>query len=53
MQIVNSKELAVILNVNVETVRRMVKRGEIPFFKVGEREYRFDVQEVIKSLKDE
>jgi len=51
MNIVDTKTLADILKVDVETIRRMVKRGTISCLKISSREYRFDVDAVIEELK--
>ena len=51
MNFVDTKKMAEILQVNPETIRRMVRKGEIPFIKLGERDYRFNVDEVIATLK--
>lgn len=34
-QTVTPKQAAAILNVHVETIRRMTRRGDLPSFKVG------------------
>jgi excisionase family DNA binding protein len=43
------KELAELLSLDEETVRRYVRRGHIPYFKVGET-IRFDPQQVANWL---
>lgn len=43
------KQLADFLQVNPETIRRKVRRGELPFFRVGNR-IRFLPGEVIQTL---
>ncbi|MGE3062816.1 MAG: helix-turn-helix domain-containing protein [bacterium] len=44
------EELAELLSVNKKTIYKMVKEGSVPFIKVG-KQYRFDSQEVIDSMK--
>ena len=50
MKITDTKGLAEILKVNPETVRRMVAAGRIPVIKLGNRDFRFDVEKVIATL---
>jgi len=47
---VDTKEIARILGVSIVTVARMVREGEIPAIKVGER-YRFFPSRVIAHLE--
>lgn len=53
MEFKDTKELAEILNVHPETVRRWVKAKRIPYIKVGKRDFRFDVEKVIEALEGE
>ncbi len=52
MNLLTTKELSDKLNVHPETIRRMVKRGQIPFIKLSEKEFRFNLENVIKALEE-
>ena len=52
MNMLTTKELSDKLNVHPETIRRMVKRGQIPFIKLSEKEFRFNLENVIKALEE-
>ena len=45
-----AKELALVLNVNEKTIKKLANTGQIPCFYVTKRVY-FDFWEVIKHLK--
>lgn len=45
-------ELADILGVGRNTIRRHVEQGRIPFIRVG-RQYRFRVSEVVAAYRDD
>jgi excisionase family DNA binding protein len=51
-RMLTAEEMAAVLSVNVLTVLRMAGRGDIPSYKIG-RQYRFDADEVLASLKRE
>ncbi len=44
------KELAAYLGVSTDTIRRAVRKGEIPFTRVGTA-YRFDLREVHAQME--
>jgi len=48
---VGIKELAVYLDVKVDTIRSWVWQGKIPYFKMG-RLVKFDLQEIGKWLRE-
>lgn len=51
--LLTTTQLAKELGVHPITIRRMVKRGDIPFYKTGTGQrsnYRFILDEVIKNL---
>ena len=50
MKLVSVPELASILNLSAATVRSRIKSGEWPFYPLGERSIRVDVDE-IKTLR--
>lgn len=52
MKLISTKELAKELNVHPETVRRMARRNQIPFIRVSETEFRFNLQQVIDRLQN-
>lgn len=52
MKLLTTIELAEYLQVHPETIRRMVKRGQIPVVKLSEREYRFDFEKVMETLEN-
>lgn len=49
--IVSTKELASKLKVHPETIRRMVRRKQIPVIKISETDYKFNLEDVIKTLE--
>ncbi len=51
-KLVGVEELAKQIECSVSTVRRAIKRGDIPYSMRGNR-YKFDVEEVRESLKEE
>ena len=44
------KELAAIMGVSTDTIRRAARRGEIPSTRVG-RAYRFDLRQVLHRME--
>lgn len=53
MQLVTTVQLAQILNVHTNTVRRWVKEDRIPRIKISETDFRFDVEKVIAALEEQ
>ncbi|AZU97905.1 hypothetical protein [Vibrio phage LP.1] len=53
MKLITTKELAKELNLHPETVRRMARRNQIPFIRVSETEFRFNLAEVLDRLQNE
>lgn len=49
-QMLTAQELAIYLRVNRSTVYRLLKRGELPGFRIGS-EWRFQVDEINKWFK--
>jgi excisionase family DNA binding protein len=49
MTLLTSREIAQILHVHPETVRRAARRGALPSLQVG-RAWRFDVEAVLRAL---
>lgn len=50
MNLLTTKELAEALNVNPQTVRRLVNSGRIPHIELSKTEWRFDLQKVLRAL---
>lgn len=48
--LVTAKELAKLLDINIQTIWRKTRRGEIPHYRVG-RFVRYKVVEVLSVLK--
>jgi excisionase family DNA binding protein len=46
------KDVAVYLRLKPDTVRAMVRRGELPGFKLGKRLWRFDVGKIETWLNE-
>lgn len=44
-------ELCAALSVDKKTVFKLIKANAIPFLKLGERTFRFDLDEVVNALK--
>jgi excisionase family DNA binding protein len=51
MRLVSIPELAEILNLSAATVRSRIKSGEWPFYPLGERSIRVDVEEIKTLLR--
>ncbi len=51
-QILIAEEVAEILRVDRQRVYQMVRAKAIPFIKLGERQYRFDIQAIERFLQD-
>ena len=49
-QVMDTKELARYLGLNVQTVTRMAERGEIPAFKIGNR-WRFRIDKIEQWMR--
>lgn len=49
-EILTSDELAARLRVNTETIRRLTRKGEIPFMRLG-GEYRYDWAAVLQAIQ--
>lgn len=47
-----TKELADHLKVHPETIRRMVKRGQIPYIKISETNFKFELDTVLEVLQN-
>jgi len=50
-KLITTKELAEVLNLHPETIKRMAKRGQIPVIKVSATKFMFDEDEVFNALK--
>lgn len=51
-KLLNSKELAEYLNIHHGSVKRMVASDRIPFIRLSKTDLRFDLEEVLKKLKE-
>lgn len=49
--VVDTAEMARLLSCSVQTIRRMVKDEKIPYFRVGNWEYRFQPKDVLAALQ--
>ena len=52
-QLVDAGVLAGILVVTVDTVNKMFRDGDLPAYRAGKRQLRFDVDECLKRLRVE
>jgi excisionase family DNA binding protein len=50
-KLLTTKELAEILNLHPETIKRMAKREQIPFIRVSATKFMFDENDVFEALK--
>lgn len=50
VNMINTKELAKYLNIHENTVYSLIKRG-LPYYKIGKQEFRFELEEVKRWLK--
>lgn len=53
MKLLTTNEIAEKLNVHPATVRRMVKRKQIPYIKLSDKEFRFQLEPVLTALQIE
>lgn len=51
LEFLTTKELAIMLKIQEQTIRMWAREGRIPFVKVGS-DYRFIREEVVKVLRD-
>ncbi len=49
LRMISADELAAVLNLTVDSVYRLVRRGDIPAYRIG-RTVRFDVAQVMAAL---
>ena len=52
MKLLSTNELAEKLNVHRITVVRMVNDGRIPYIKISDTEYRYDLEKVMTRLEE-
>ena len=52
MKLLSTNELAEKLNVHRITVVRMVNDGRIPYIKISDTEYRYDLEKVMARLEE-
>lgn len=52
MKLISAKEVASELGLNPETVRRMARRGQIPYVKISATHFKYDLENVIKALNE-
>jgi len=50
IQILTEGELAGVLKCSLHTIKRLREGGKIPFLKLGENLYRYNLHDVLKSL---
>lgn len=53
MSLLSTAEIAEVLRVHPETIRRLVRARRIPYFKISPTEYRFDTTAVLAALAKE
>ncbi len=53
LNLVSPEQAAKILQLNPETVKRRIRSGEWPYYKLGERALRLDIQEILYLVKVE
>jgi len=49
-QLISLKELANILSFSYEKVRQMASSGKIPCYRLGNGDFRFDLEKVLKAM---
>ena len=52
-KLLTTKELAECLNTHPVSINRKVAKGEIPFYRLSKTDLRFDLDEVLATLKKE
>ncbi len=50
-KLIKTEELAKILDVHPNTIRAYAASGRIPFIKLSERDYRYDLEKVLEHLR--
>ena len=50
-KLLTTKELAEMLDLHPETIKRMSKRGQIPVIRVSATKFMFDEEDVFNALK--
>jgi excisionase family DNA binding protein len=50
-KLLTTKELADYLGTHPVSINRKVAKGELPFYRLSKTDLRFDLEEVLKSLK--
>lgn len=51
MQFITTSDLAKLLSVHENTVRRWTRDGRIPHIKISETDFRYEVEKVIAALE--
>jgi excisionase family DNA binding protein len=51
-EILIAAELAELLRVDTQRIYELVRRGQIPVIKIGERQYRFSLQAINRWLEN-
>ena len=52
VQLIDCEMLAATLNVKRKTIRNWVRAGRIPYYRNGQRIVRFNIEEVLESMRN-
>jgi predicted site-specific integrase-resolvase len=51
MEFVRTKKLSELIDIPVWSIRKLVREGKLPAYKLSEKEYLFDYDEVVETIR--